>query len=105
MQLNISKTGTKADVVEQIQAETTTTPLLHVETAVRKALAQHLQEFARDDVPVSVTASISLNYAVDLDTDGKEIPAHKVHAHHAKAATETAVAVKSEEDEDDGTPL
>jgi hypothetical protein len=74
MFLSIIKSGKKADVIEQIQAETTTTPLKPGETAIRRAIAQHLQEFATADVPVSVSVQVNLSYSARLDTDGKEIP-------------------------------
>jgi hypothetical protein len=96
MFLSISKSGPKADVVEQIQAETQTVPLQHVETVIRKAIAQHLQEFAKESVPVSITASVSLNYAVELDTDGKEIPVTKVPEPYAEPQHE-AMGVESSE--------
>jgi hypothetical protein len=103
MFLTISKTGTKTDVIEQIQAETTNVPVPHLETAIRKAIAQHVKEFADPGVPVSVTASISVTYGVALDTDGKEIPAHKAHEKHAAAAPATAAqdatAPKAPDDE------
>lgn len=75
MYLTISKSGAKVDVVDQLTTESQSNPVTEVEGDIRKAIATHLRKFAKPDVPISVTCSISLSYAANLDIGGKEQPA------------------------------
>jgi len=75
MYLTISKSGLKADIVEQVRGESNSSPPVAVEKEIRGAIADHLQKFAQDGVPVSVSCSVSLSYAAATDTEGKELSA------------------------------
>lgn len=73
MHLNLTFTGKKDEVLEQLRAPVASDdPQVLTEQAVKATFADHIEKYASAKVPISIRASISLVYGADLTNDGEE---------------------------------
>lgn len=76
MHLNLTFTGSKTEVLEQLRAPVASDdPKVLTEQAVKTTFADHIEKYASAKVPISIRASISLVYGADLSNEGEEKPA------------------------------
>lgn len=83
MQITISTTGFKAEVLERLKepgsagtlaAGEGVAPPNDLELIIRNAIADHLRRYARSDGNVTVTCSLTLDYKRHQDSDGNRQP-------------------------------